>query len=102
MDDQAYKTRVVRSYLSAQVGYPILETPDEEVNALQTAINIALVSYWIAFPYVSRDTFNTPMNGSLGFGVDEILTKHFPDAVLRDNAYFLGISRIDDNPSPVW
>jgi hypothetical protein len=102
MDSQAYKTRVVRTYLTTQLGGPIVEALDEDVNAVQTAINVALVNYWAAFPYTFRDTFNTPMRGSLGFSEDEILTRVFPDVPIRDNAYFLGVSRVDDNPSSVW
>src|SRR3954469_17717555 len=102
MDNLAYQTRAVRTYLTALVGSPVLEAVDEEVNAVQSAINAALLNYWIAFPYTFRDSFSTPTTGSLGFSVPEILARAFSDENVRENAYFLGISRLDDNPSNVW
>jgi hypothetical protein len=92
------KFDAVQTYVQAQVASPVVELIDEEVDAVQTAINIALISYWQAFPYTYRDTFSSPMNGALGFNVDDIMARVFPDQSVRNNAYFLGISRIEPGP----
>jgi hypothetical protein len=94
---------IVQAYLEAQVAFPISPLLDSEREAIQRAINIALVSYWQAFPYTYRDTFTSSIKGSLGFRIDDIIARVFPGNTLeaqrlRDSAYFLGISSIEPGP----
>lgn len=95
------KFDAVRNYLQAQVGAPIVEPVEGEISAIQTAINLALVSWWSAFPYTWRDSQASPIRGGLSFTADQILERVFPDPKIRKLAYFLGIARIESSPSLV-
>jgi hypothetical protein len=96
------KFDAVQTYLESLVAGPLLDLDDKESEAIQTAINIALVSYWQAFPYTYRDTFTSSIKGSLGFTIDDILAKVFPNSTVRNSAYFLGIAGINKGPPSLF
>jgi hypothetical protein len=46
-----YKRSSIEAYVRAQLGDPVVTALVEETDAIQNALNIALTSYWTAFPH---------------------------------------------------
>jgi hypothetical protein len=47
-----YRMNAIQNYVNSKVGHPIVPALDEEVNAMQTSINNALIQYWVCFPHI--------------------------------------------------
>jgi hypothetical protein len=91
------KYLAVETYLRAQVGDPIVEALSSETDTIQNSINLALLSYWVAFPHLWMMQYSSKARGTITDSVDNILNQAFlgnPDAL--KNAYFLGVTRVED------
>jgi hypothetical protein len=93
-----YKIRMVKEYLDAQIGAPIIQPIDSEVDAYMRSMNLALPLYWQAFPWVFMDNFKTSYSGNIRVSVPDILERCILDPEIRKNAYVLGVTRIDSSP----
>jgi hypothetical protein len=94
---EAYKQKSIEDYLRAQLGDPVVSAVTEETDFMQNAINLALQSYWIAFPHQWMNVYTSKAQGTVIDSVDNIMNMAFlgnPDA--QDTAFFLGVTRIED------
>lgn len=93
----AYKQHAIEAYLRSQLGDPIVTALTEETDAIQNALNLALTSYWTAFPHSWMTQYSSKAQGTITDTVDNIMNMAFygnPDA--QENAYFLGVTRVED------
>jgi hypothetical protein len=91
------KQQLVVNYIKSQLGDPIVKSITEESDTIQTAINNALVSYWLAFPYTWRTNYSSAARGTVVDTVQNITNNAFMDQpAAQASAYFLGVSRIED------
>jgi len=96
-----FKTKAVRDFINAQVGAPVVEALDKELSAIQTAINISLISYWEAFPWKYEATYDLSGVGSLIVDVSNLMTQISTDTKVQSKAYFQGITKMDLNQGGV-
>ena len=92
-----YKHKAIDSYLRSQLGDPIVSAITEETDAIQNALNLALTSYWTAFPHIWMTQYSSKAQGTITDSIDNIMAMAFygnPD--VQDNAYFLGVTRVED------
>jgi hypothetical protein len=92
-----YKQTSIENYLRSQLGDPIVAALTEETDAIQNALNLALTSYWTAFPHSWMTQYSSKAQGTITDSVDNIMSMAFygnPDA--QANAYFLGVTRVED------
>lgn len=101
-DYNKYKRTLIRDYLEAQIGSPIIGAIDQEINGIQRAINLALPKYWEAFPYVIINNYQTQWGTNVTVNVADIIGSCITDPTVSQNAYFLGVTRIDSNPVGPW
>jgi hypothetical protein len=91
------KLHAVENYLKSQLGDPIVEAVSAETNAIGNALNLALVSYWTAFPHMWMTQYSSKAQGTITDTVENITNMAFygnPDA--QEHAYFLGVTRVED------
>lgn len=92
-----YKRKSVDDYLKAQLGDPIVEALTEESDAIQNALNLALQSYWIAFPHSWMNVYSSKAQGTVIDSVDNIMNMAFlGNSDAQSKAFFLGVTRIED------
>jgi hypothetical protein len=92
-----YKQNSIETYLRSQLGDPIVEALTEETDAIQNAINLALTSYWTAFPHSWMTQYTSKAQGTVTDSIDNIMNSAFlgnPDAQAK--AFFLGVTRVED------
>jgi hypothetical protein len=92
-----YKQTAIENYLRSQLGDPIVCALTEETDAIQNAINLALISYWTAFPHTWMTQYTSKAQGTVIDSVDNIMNMAFmgnPDAQV--NAFYLGVTRVED------
>jgi hypothetical protein len=92
-----FKLKAVRDYLRAQIGAPVVGVIDSELGAIQTAINLALLLYWQAFPHIYTTSLDDRQGSNINVNIEDMMDEIFPDQLIRDNAYFLGVARMDMN-----
>jgi len=92
-----YKQKTIEDYLKFNLGDPIVSAVTEETDAIQSAINIALRRYWLAFPHQWMQVYSSKAQGTIIDTFDNIMNMAFygnPDA--QKQAFLLGVTRIED------
>jgi hypothetical protein len=92
-----YKQKSIERFLRAQLGDPIVTALTEETDFIQDAINLAIVNYWVAFPYPWMHVYSSRADGSIIDTFDNITNQAFlgnPDAQMK--AFLLGVTRVED------
>lgn len=92
-----FKTKAIRDYLEAQIGSPIVNALDKELGAIQSSINLALITYWQAFPWTIMKSYDSVMRGQIDINIAQLMQEVFTNQTVRDQAYYLGITRLDEN-----
>jgi hypothetical protein len=90
------KHELIRKYMRARIGAPIVELCEAEVCSIDEAVETCSTRYWTALPYQTTSKVNVSItSGDLNISLDTLKTNTFTDPELNEDAFFLGIGRYD-------